>query len=423
MMMEFVVSTRPHNTRNAAENRRNDGRNAAAKCKRVVTKRAQTAAEKRALLSVCSGYVPARMFTPRFVKHSKLLLRHAEKYLRYKADVLSDEDRAAVSGGVTDLRAALRARDRGRIEKHAEALDQTLHRLAPQSWSSGWRENVEVIVVAIVIAIGIRSYFLQPFKIPTGSMQPTLNGIIGHPSMAPAPNMLVQVFEFLTLGRNYINVVAQEDTRIGQILPKKYLFFFTFSRIITPQREYLVYCAPETLRGDFRVNPGNTYRRGDIIARGAVDTGDQVFVDKFSYNFVKPKRGDVFVFRTNNIHAIRSDPETGPPYFIKRLAGLPGDELRIDAPLLYINAKVAEGVGFARVMSAKFPYQGYAPGRDYLADPQQPFQVPNDGYFALGDNSYNSLDSRYWGPVPEENLVGRGLMVYWPFNRHWGLIR
>jgi len=41
----------------------------------------------------------------------------------------------------------------------------------------------------------------------------------------------------------------------------------------------------------------------------------------------------------------------------------------------------------------------------------------------VGDNSYNSYDSRYWGPVPEENLVGRGLFVYWPFNRHWGLIR
>ena len=51
------------------------------------------------------------------------------------------------------------------------------------------------------------------------------------------------------------------------------------------------------------------------------------------------------------------------------------------------------------------------------------FKVPEDGYFALGDNSYNSYDSRYWGPVPEENLVGRGLFVYWPFNQHWGLIR
>jgi signal peptidase I len=41
----------------------------------------------------------------------------------------------------------------------------------------------------------------------------------------------------------------------------------------------------------------------------------------------------------------------------------------------------------------------------------------------LGDNSYNSFDGRYWGPVPQQNLVGRGLLVYWPFYPHWGLIR
>jgi signal peptidase I len=54
---------------------------------------------------------------------------------------------------------------------------------------------------------------------------------------------------------------------------------------------------------------------------------------------------------------------------------------------------------------------------------QARLSVPPHAYFALGDNSYNSYDSRWWGPVPEENLVGRGLLVYWPFIPHWGLIR
>jgi signal peptidase I len=74
-------------------------------------------------------------------------------------------------------------------------------------------------------------------------------------------------------------------------------------------------------------------------------------------------------------------------------------------------------------MSAKLPYRGYALGRDYVARPADVYTVPEHRYFAMGDNSYNSYDSRYWGPVPEENLVGRGLLVYWPFNRHWGIIR
>ena len=66
---------------------------------------------------------------------------------------------------------------------------------------------------------------------------------------------------------------------------------------------------------------------------------------------------------------------------------------------------------------------GYAPGHEYLGKPDQTYTVPPDGYFAMGDNSYNSFDSRYWGPVPVENLVGRGLFVYWPFYPHFGLIR
>jgi signal peptidase I len=264
---------------------------------------------------------------------------------------------------------------------------------------------------------------LQPFKIPTGSMQPTLNGIIGHPSADPAPNILRQIGEFIVAGRNYINVVSREDDQVSEIVPKKILFFFTFSRLICQRQNFLVYASPDTLSHDFNVFPGRIFHRGEIIARGAIDTGDQVFVDKFTYNFVKPHRGDVFVFRTNHIPGIREDPEAGAPFYIKRLAGLPGDTLRIDPPFLYANGKKAEGYGFERVMSAKPPYRGYALGHDYLSRPDQSYTVPRNGYFAMGDNSYNSYDSRYWGPVPDVNVVGRGLLVYWPFYPHWGLIR
>src|SRR6516164_774756 len=222
------------------------------------------------------------MFTSRHVKHSRLLLRHARKYLRYKDDRLSVLDREQIVAGMKSLRDALRAKDRERIHGTADALDKLLHRLTPVTWESHWRENCEVILVAIVVAVGIRSYFLQPFKIPTGSMQPTLNGIIGRPSTEPAPNVLQQIGEFIVLGRNYINVVSREDDQVLEIVPKKILFFFTFSRLICQQQNFLVYASPETLSHDFKVFPGRIFHRGKVIARGAIDTGDQVFVDKFS---------------------------------------------------------------------------------------------------------------------------------------------
>jgi signal peptidase I len=254
-------------------------------------------------------------------------------------------------------------------------------------------------------------------------MQPTLNGIIGHPSAAPAPNIFQQIAEFFVLGRNYINVVAPEDETVREVVEQKYLFFFTWSRIITDRGTHRVYAPEATLAHDFQVASGARYKRGQVIARGCIDTGDQVFVDKFSYNFVRPHRADVFVFRTKHIAMIPEDPQTGAPYFIKRLGGLPGDTLLINPPQLFINGEQPKEFGFQRVMQAKPPYRGYTLGRQYLSRATQTFTIPPHSYFALGDNSYFSFDSRYWGPVPEENLVGRGLWVYWPFNQHWGLIR
>ena len=86
-------------------------------------------------------------------------------------------------------------------------------------------------------------------------MQPTLNGIIGHPRTEPAPNIVRQVAEFFILGRNYIDVVSKEDDRVEQVLPKKFGFFFTFSRVICRKQNFLVYASPDTLRDYFGVGP------------------------------------------------------------------------------------------------------------------------------------------------------------------------
>src|SRR5205809_415167 len=270
------------------------------------------------------------MFRSRSIKHARLLIRHAEKLIRYRCDVLSDVGLAELRRQIETLERSIKERDLPGVRENSERLDALVAEHSPSHREAGWRENCEVILVAIVVAVAVRSYFIQPFKIPTGSMQPTLNGIIGHPMAERPPNFLRQVAEFVVLGRNYINLVAAEDELVEQVIPQKYLLFFTWSRLITDRGQHLVYAPPDTLRNDFQVLPGTRYKAGQVIARGAVDTGDQVFVDKFSYNFVKPHRGDVFVFRTDHIPMIPADPETGEhSYYIKRLAVLPGDTLRI----------------------------------------------------------------------------------------------
>lgn len=377
--------------------------------------------------------------TPRYLKNAKAISRHARKILRYKEDILTEKDLSEARAEIDKLDAAAKRKSREDVEKAAKSLEERFGKFAPQRADAGWRENCEVFLVAIVIAVGIRAYFLQPFKIPTGSMYPTLNGIMAYPTTAPLPNIAQRLFEGIFLARTYVSVTAKADETITQIEAGK--------RIRIGKAGFLDRTILKTDAGNtytlnipvaqvtqptysFHVSIGKRYKAGETIAHGYVDSGDHVFVDKFSYNFVTPKRGDVFVFKTIGIPKLdlevrRMDPEMKSQHYIKRIAGEPNDTLRIAAPLLYIDGKVAEKWVFERVMSCQNGYNGYANIGlfRYLSKPDETFTVPSTSYFALGDNSENSSDSRAWGPVPELNIVGRGFLVYWPLNSHWGPIR
>src|SRR4051812_19148975 len=175
----------------------------------------------------------------------------------------------------------------------------------------------------------------------------------------------------------------------------------------------------DVLTKTFGLQAGTTFERGQSIARGYIDTGDHVFVDKFSYHFMRPKRDQVFVFSTRGIPKLNTGT-TPSQFYIKRLAGVPNDTLRIDPPTLFVNGAQASQPGFKRVMTGTFEhpnkdYRGYsnAPGWGiYLTSPKEEFTVPKETYFALGDNSYSSYDSRGWGTVPRDNVTGRALFVY-----------
>lgn len=381
---------------------------------------------------------------PKHVKQGRQFAHDARKLIAYKRDLWSPEIRAEFEDKVAVLEKANATREAAPIEAAARALDQTCQRHLPKIENAGLRENVEVFLVAIVIALGVRTFFLQPFTIPTGSMQPTLNGLLGFPTKEEPPNILVRCAQMAWFGRTWVNTVAKDDETVGEVseVPQTgWRRFFTYTEVRTSAgNTYLINAPSRTLTEYFGVNPLRDYQRGEPIARGYVNTGDHVFVDKISYHFFPPKRGDVFVFNTQNISKMGNP---GPPprkpsqFYIKRLIGLPLDELCVKPPELFINGRLAEGGGFQRVMSGQDGYRGYSNVAEYkfpsgqvaqspmtfLNSPNDTFTVPAKQYWAMGDNSYHSSDSRDWGPVPQQNLMGRGVFVYWPFSPHWGLIK
>jgi len=378
-------------------------------------------------------------FTPKHIEQARLYLRESAKLVAYRKDITSPQVLEAVEAETEALKAAIKTRDKATVEAQMERLDNACRHLQPNHQHSSWRENVEVFVVAISIALGVRTYFVQPFTIPTGSMQPTLNGIISQAADQPQPNPIMRVFDWVVLGRSHFDVVAERDETVLGIRESRWLGIplglFTYTLIETDSGSYSVSVPKDALLSDKRCVPGRKVNRGDIIARGHTTTGDHVLVDKFSYHFVRPTASNVFVFNTAGIKTHENVYNPGAPsqFYIKRIGGVGGDQLRIDPPTLFRNAAPATEPAFVRVMAGTLRapvdgYRGYSNGPErasfpLLGNPKAVVDVPKNSFFALGDNSYHSSDSRDWGWVPEHNVVGRGWLVYWPFSRHWGPVR
>ena len=128
--------------------------------------------------------------------------------------------------------------------------------------------------------------------------------------------------------------------------------------------------------------------------------GDRVLVAKI-WNLVKePSRGSIYVFKF---------PEDENRDFIKRIIGLPGDVLDIQSGIVYINGEALD--------------EPYVESRDRFTLRRNekfeavPVKIPEDMYFALGDNRQNSQDGRYWGFVPKGHLKGPAFLRYWPLSR------
>ena len=414
------------------------------------------------------------MFKPKWKNEALHLVKGARKFVHYKRDLLKEDRVAEIESRRSDLLAAIKAGDREKVDEASKQVRAVCENALPHEKPVSWlEENVEVMFVAIVIALGLRAYYLQPFRIPTGSMQPTLNGIVGKPTPeAEWPSFPKRMMEKVLRGRTYVKIVTTKDERIAadargkmMIGDSQFMHFFSRSEIVFADSKInlvsrLLGTAPlrlpaplnpmmeiglKTALGKAQMN-GGVIPANTVICEGTIDTGDLVLVDKFSYHFRKPKRGEVFVFDTIGIRGIheRSGEQAAGSHYIKRLCGVPGDTLSVRTPNLLIDGKIAQEPGIQRVIRGEGEYSinsgGYvladpreAMGRgvsQYIAKPSDTLELAGKArpgmreYAALGDNTGNSLDSRYWGPVKEFNLVGPALFSLWPITTgHWGFIR
>jgi signal peptidase I len=137
--------------------------------------------------------------------------------------------------------------------------------------------------------------------------------------------------------------------------------------------------------------------------------GDRVLVDRISWRFSDPSRQDIVVFH----------PPFDGPVLIKRVIGMPGDEISLNDGAVYVNGKKLDEPYVRRVGGEAVPSEPFDNGLPWSL--QQPYTVPAGNYFVMGDNRIDSGDSREFGPVPRGQLVGQAFARYWPPGRIGGV--
>lgn len=280
-------------------------------------------------------------------KTAKNRVREARKLVRRARKAVPESTLDEIRAGADAVREAVKQRDAAVINKAADKLASLLDKHLDRYRKPAWRESFESILIAVLVALVLRSFVVEAFKIPSGSMIPTL--AIGD-----------QIF---------VNKLLY-----GVRIP------FTAVRLI---------------------------------------------------DFAMPDRGEVIVFIC---------PEEPHEDYIKRVVGLPGDEIAVRDGVVFVNGEPA-----ARDLRARgtfwdrdtltqrwyrfdaFVYEETLGDRThtviYDAEPAaaardfEPVIVPEGHIFVMGDNRDHSYDSRAWGTVPLSNILGRSLFVWWSWGR------
>ncbi|WP_246026450.1 signal peptidase I [Oleiharenicola lentus] len=421
-------------------------------------------------------------------------LEMAQRIHDFRKDLLTEEQGGGLLAAMAEVKALVRQKAavpalKPAIERLEGAMRTCGGRLYP---TTSLTENVEFFLVAAIVILGLRAYFVQPFKIPTNSMWPSYYGMtsevftpgeepgllgkaarlvglgaVNYTMKAPAAGeVMVPVFRsgapayteragrslfiFPTLMREYTVMVGGQPVKLtvpadwarsefgyDDVLEKT-LFAGNRNGLMQAAQKangasQLESSMMEVTSGGRRIEAriywvptGRKVRQGEDIVSFDILTGDLLFVDRMSYNFVRPSVGSGFVFKTDNIDHESMKDANGrqiSQYYVKRLVGLPGDQLEIREPVLYRNGEPITGSeAFAHNARREGLYRGYFNGSSHL-EGGEVLDVPAGSYFAMGDNSSNSADSRVWGFVPEMDVVGRPLFIYYPLTKRWGVAK
>jgi len=408
-------------------------------------------------------------------------LELADKVWHFRRDLLSTAEADGLTRATDEVRQQLKSRaDAAKLKLAIESLEEVLRRTGGAIYpKTALVENVEFFLVAALVILGIRTYFVQPFKIPTNSMWPSYYGMTpeAFPQGADEPGVASLAARFVAFGAWPSRVDAPDDGEVliplignrdrvavahDMVPGKTWLVFPTtlkeytlqvggrpvklrvpadfdfewairdaffaskvpshepagvdLARIMVQQRD-----TRRDASGRFPLlRTGRQVRKGERVLAFDIITGDQLFVDRMSYHFVQPQVGSGFVFRTGNIPGIADT--YGDQYYIKRLVGTPGDKLQVKDFTLYRNGTPNTGAdAFGKNARQEGNYVGYR--NEGLLTVGASIEVPTGKFFAMGDNSANSADGRFWGFVPAKDVVGRPLFVYYPFTRRWGPAR
>lgn len=148
-----------------------------------------------------------------------------------------------------------------------------------------------------------------------------------------------------------------------------------------------------------------------------IAVGERIIAARFAYRFSDPARDEIIVFHPNGQGADVYDTDTASSEtFVKRLIGMPGETIGATGGRVYVctGDGPGEGASVQETPGCTFPDE------PFVSSPQDdfgPIRIPDNRYFMMGDNRADSDDSRNWGPITRDQMIGKAFMSYWPPSR------